>query len=446
MYEIRILPDTNGYFKSSVKLQKPSFLSIFYGQKKWTSGYAVSGNTLILKFNSDENVEAEGKLACYFDFKKKEFEYEQINYNFLKKKSSKIEAFSDEYFRLKDSLDAEKISFLNTYFENINPPEKKSFLYYKENFDYYNALSLKLMKGKIEKVSFYQKKYQATNKFTYSFSDNIDFESINPILFSLPTYQGFLKSFIIEREKIKFNIPKLVNGFESYIKEAINIINEISKKTNPNYLLKVIFLNSMVEEYKMTNKRDETNFVYDELEKLIAMDNPYKNEAILVRNAFDDLVLDDKLSRGKNAPMVMVSDLKDRVVTLNNFKGKKIYIDVWATWCGPCIARIPEWNKLVDEYKDNPNVVFLSVCADDSREKWVSFLDKKKPNGVPLFVGEGGMKSQFTKGFGVELLPTMLLIDENGKMISSFAPAPDSPEIRLLLNERWFSPKFQNYS
>ena len=85
MYEIRILPDTNGYFKSSVKLQKPSFLSIFYGQKKWTSGYAVSGNTLILKFNSDENVEAEGKLACYFDFKKKEFEYEQINYNFLKK-------------------------------------------------------------------------------------------------------------------------------------------------------------------------------------------------------------------------------------------------------------------------------------------------------------------------------------------------------------------------
>jgi thiol-disulfide isomerase/thioredoxin len=417
----------------NIRIQKPTKLVVAYGNKKRIEGFAVPNDTLTIEFNSDETFEVSGRLACYVQYKELVQKEMAKELNFMYKKYSKAGMNSDIFFAEQDSIDSKTIQRLYTYFEKINPPQKETFLFREENQIIYNSLFFKVINGDIKKLDFYQKKYNLIGKLTYGFSDKIDFENVNPLLISLGGYQSFLKSFVIKRIKLKYPNEREDNNFSVYIKEGVNVINEISSKPEANFLLKTLFLNMVVLDYRLMNKRDETNIVYEELSKLISGNSPYQSQAILVKNAFDDLVLDDKLSRGKNAPMFILNDIKDRIVTISNFKGKKVCIDIWATWCGNCIQRMPEWNKLVDDFKDNRNIVFLSVNADESREKWINFLNKKNIHGISLFVGDGGMKSQFTKKFNVELLPTILIIDENGKMVSAFAPEPNTLQIRELL-------------
>lgn len=125
-------------------------------------------------------------------------------------------------------------------------------------------------------------------------------------------------------------------------------------------------------------------------------------------------------------------DINGKEVSLFDFKGKMVMVDIWATWCGPCIQEIPNIEKLMIDYAGK-DIVFMGVSIDDEKDKpkWETFLKDKNLKGIQLFSGKG---SDITKFYSVNSIPRFLLFDKNGNIISINAPRPSSPEIRLLID------------
>ena len=112
--------------------------------------------------------------------------------------------------------------------------------------------------------------------------------------------------------------------------------------------------------------------------------------------------------------------------SLSNFNSSLVYVDVWATWCGPCKAEIPALKELEQEYHNN-NITFLSVSLDTDKEAWINMLADKQLGGVQLWANGW---SEITKSYAINGIPRFMLFDENGNVISLDAPRPSSSEIR----------------
>lgn len=128
-------------------------------------------------------------------------------------------------------------------------------------------------------------------------------------------------------------------------------------------------------------------------------------------------------------------DVNGKQVALSDFKGKVVYVDVWATWCGPCKFQIPYLVELEEYYHNNPDIVFISVSVDARKDydKWKAMLKEKNMGGVLLFAGE--RKADIMKPYGITGIPRFMLFGKDGKAIYTNAPRPSSFEIKAVIDE-----------
>ena len=145
-----------------------------------------------------------------------------------------------------------------------------------------------------------------------------------------------------------------------------------------------------------SDKKEETN-------KQTATSSTSENKAI---QAFDFTAMD-----------------KDgKTVKLSDFKGKKVYINMWASWCGPCMREIPELEKTYQKLKNNKDVVFLSMTSpNDSEFKNQSpqdkgkdvILNKAKELGVtyPVLFD---VNDRFIINYAIRSFPTHIFINSDG--------------------------------
>lgn len=104
-------------------------------------------------------------------------------------------------------------------------------------------------------------------------------------------------------------------------------------------------------------------------------------------------------------------DIKGNTVNLSDFKGKVIFINFWATWCGPCIGEMPEIQKFYDKFKDNNNVVFIIATTDDLIT--VQNFIKNKEFTFPVY----SIQSQIPSEMNHNSIPTSFLINQNGGIV-----------------------------
>ena len=132
--------------------------------------------------------------------------------------------------------------------------------------------------------------------------------------------------------------------------------------------------------------------------------------------------------------------------TLKDFAGKLVYIDVWATWCGPCIQEFPHLKTLVDEFSSK-DIEFVSVSIDHKKdyEKWRQMVSEKNIGGTHLYDPEG-LGSSFMKAFNVGMIPRFMMLDKEGKIISSNAPRPSSDDVREFIQKHLKSPAVVKFS
>ncbi|MEM0542523.1 TlpA disulfide reductase family protein [Flavobacterium sp. j3] len=129
------------------------------------------------------------------------------------------------------------------------------------------------------------------------------------------------------------------------------------------------------------------------------------------------------------APNFDYENHKGGKTSLESMKGKYVYIDVWATWCGPCRAEIP-FLKAAEEKYHGKNIEFVSISVDVQKdyEKWRTFVTEKGLGGIQLFADKN-WQSDFITAFGINSIPRFILIDPNGIVVDADAKRPSNPKL-----------------
>lgn len=134
------------------------------------------------------------------------------------------------------------------------------------------------------------------------------------------------------------------------------------------------------------------------------------------------------------APDFNFENLNGGTSKLSALRGSVVYVDIWATWCGPCKSEIPHLKKLEEEFAGKPvQFVSISVDAPKDRAKWREFATANGLGGMQL-LADDGWNSQWIKHFKIAGIPRFVIIGKDGQIADPDAPRPSSPESAVTLN------------
>lgn len=264
----------------------------------------------------------------------------------------------------------------------------------------------------------------------------------------------------------------LRNGFDLKLTTEKNTFFESSTYTGDgsnsiNYLLsqfklgrsfgdpRAMFLlekNAFLEKINsMKNSFDSLKKSYTDIDTMLIRTNNKRNNDFftMLEKSFDQQhaaaiqqkAAQKKLAKGEPSPKFEnYINYKRGKTSLDALKGTYVYIDIWATWCNPCIAEIPALKSLEKKYH-NKNIRFVSISIDDKKSagswdsalsKWKKMVKDKNLTGIQLYAGKD---IEFMKAYLITGIPRFILIDPKGNIVNSNAPRPSDPALENLFKE-----------
>ncbi len=408
-YDADIELDENGAFTTEIPLTEAGYIR-FRNGRQYGNIYAKPGDAINFSVDAkkfEETLAFSGDSKAENDFLAKQLQFNKENSSMLGfeamwnlKDESSFKKINEERQTLWTSFIDDNASGLNKQFVEL---ERKKVT----------------LKGLSARFDFPQS-YKNANKTEPELSNN---------------YYAFLDDFDINEE----GLVKTEEGFfliQSIIRHKNQDLDY--RKSGPiDYFLG---LYDRARE-QISNKKVKEALLYSYLSQKLSFgggldgitdeldyfksisDNPVRLAKI------DELVgICEKLKRGADAPQFSGVTSTGEKVNLADLKGKNVYVDVWATWCGPCKAEIPSLKKVEQEYHDG-NIEFVSISVDEQKdkEKWAKFIVDNDLGGMQLFAN-GAWESDITKGYNIKGIPRFILINDKGKIYSADAPRPSQHE------------------
>jgi thiol-disulfide isomerase/thioredoxin len=182
------------------------------------------------------------------------------------------------------------------------------------------------------------------------------------------------KGKLVHEKGVSLNI---VDSLQTYVKEKFNQFSEILKKKNTKYLYKASLVNSQGNDFSF-------------------------------------------------------KDINNKNISLKDFKGKYVYIDIWATWCKPCKVEHVFLKELEEHFANNEALQIISISIDREYDTWEKYVSSKSMEGLQL---HSGSKSDFVKFYDIGALPRFILLDKEGKVISPDEIRPSNPETLTKLED-----------
>lgn len=276
---------------------------------------------------------------------------------------------------------------------------------------------------KIDKNGLFESTFEAPKGF-YNFSDGVESSS----LFLLPNSEMNLTIDAKEFDETIVYKGKGVNEsnfLAKYLLSSEKFKEEAFKKERPEFL-------KLLDEKKNTDTETLNKGDFDPVFKraILGSFDQFNQYAI---GEYDRTAQMKKLD-GNPSPEFDYENHKGGKTKLSDFKGKYVYIDLWATWCGPCRQEIPYLQKIEEKYHGK-NIEFVSISIDNAKDndKWKNFVTDKNLGGVQLFADKD-WRSDFVVEYGVTGIPRFILIDPKGNILNSDAARPSSPELQLQLD------------
>ena len=227
------------------------------------------------------------------------------------------------------------------------------------------------------------------------------------------------------------------------VKEKLNYLNddrflEVAVVRNILFYREDPEYRSYFEDYRVSPRCEE---LYQGFEKVSALRHDLNSQIVddirtvgnRMQQADFAVELQKKLAQavrllpGQPAPDFVMTDVGGKEKRLSDFRGKVIYIDLWATWCGPCIQESPAFTALSEKY---PDIEFLQISRDEQKEAWKSYIAHKDS---PL-TQYNSVDMELVEGWQLFYIPRFILVDKELKIIDAYAPRPSSTEIVTLLD------------
>ncbi|CAM1334092.1 TlpA family protein disulfide reductase [Tenacibaculum aestuariivivum] len=199
------------------------------------------------------------------------------------------------------------------------------------------------------------------------------------------------------KDKSLFTLPK-----EKFDTKVASFVNDFNQR------IETIKLDSSFVAFQKQNITGLTNY----------LNKTHAEKSYLVT----------KLAKGTESPkFVNYENYKGGNTSLDDLKGKYVYIDMWATWCNPCKQEIPFLQKVEKKYH-NKNIAFVSISVDNERdyEKWKQMVADKNLSGIQLYAKRD---KTFSSAYKVNSIPRFILIDPQGNIVDANAPRPSSPKL-----------------
>ena len=120
---------------------------------------------------------------------------------------------------------------------------------------------------------------------------------------------------------------------------------------------------------------------------------------------------------GKPVSDFTATDLDGNPISLQDYRGKVVLLDFWATWCGPCIAEMPNVKRVYNTYKDT-GFDIIGIVIDDREAELRDYIKENDIAWRQIYSGKSWMADPLAQQFEVRGIPEMWLIDRDGKLIS----------------------------
>ena len=155
-----------------------------------------------------------------------------------------------------------------------------------------------------------------------------------------------------------------------------------------------------------------------------------KQKVILLYDTFATIM------PGTQTPNVTFKDADGNRYTINDFRGKVIVMDVWATWCSSCLKNMPKFMELIKEFEGKEDVAFFTVStdSDELKEKWLAAIKKHNMGDMLNLIPDRSSANLFEEKFFVGSVPRYIVINKKGEIVSAFAPKPGKELKEMILN------------
>lgn len=402
-----ILVNEDGTFSITKKIEKANSFLLRLG-RKYSPVFLAPGKTLIANFDAENlsgTIEFSGDLALENNYLK---EINTLNNDLSSGMGELYLSGPEEYRDGVMKIRTIKEDFIKNYMES-NPGMDENFIRIQKldyQFSYFYALS------SYEPAHKYYAKVETVELpgDWYSFENEIELDS--PDYLDLPSAVRVVSNIIaknIEKEggpgEEAWGTPELLGAQFNWILENISNQEVLSFFLKEN-LTSILDYSGPdgIEKYIDTYLEKSTDLEsIDEINKKVEMWAP--------------------LNTGNPAPSFTLPDINGNEFSLSDFAGKYVYIDFWATWCGPCKIEIPVLEELALKYAGK-NIVIVSISVDRDKQAWTDMVTRDQPQWLQLHDGVN-----INDEYLVRFIPTFVLIDREGKILQARAPRPSSGEV-----------------
>lgn len=397
-------------YEQNIKLEKPAFIELkFSGQfDRFINLYIRPGDSLIYEaYNSISQLRpvSEDKIYKYNEYL---LDFGEIIMFYYKQ-----QLFSCNTITVRETINSIEKSLNETL--NI----------YITDYDFEDEFFIKTMR---EQIKFYVATLKLFPVDKYFSGDDYkkyaaELEFDNPEFLIFKSFRKFVEQYVtthfsIEQEKLW---EKYDNSFDD---RYILIYFEVADKWIKNQSIKNHYYNFFLEK-RIMDIAFSPNL--DEILSFYESKCPDKEAVNEMKNKISDA---QKMNDNVDAVLSEYDFIteKNESFSLSKFKGKYVFIDFWAPWCGPCVEEIPHIKQLVEKYKD---IVFVSICVWDSESNWKNFLKENNMSWTQLYEGNN---SDLTEKINVRAIPHFMILDKEGKVFKYKSNSPSDKELINVLD------------
>ncbi|MFY0712544.1 TlpA family protein disulfide reductase [Seonamhaeicola sp. NFXS20] len=398
-----------GTFSDTLFIEENEVYNIRYGNLRFTA-YLTQGTNINIDANEKENIKSLKFSGDYAD----------LNNYFAYKESKNVDFMMDRegsYNVDESTFETKVLNFQKDLEEHLNsiknlPEEIKTKELRAINY------------GRLAKKSQYERMYgylaknrdfKASEAFKKELNE-ISFDNAEDYLYS-SDYQRMVSQNIQNKAYEYYQKDSL-----PYQEASAKALSEITNQTIKNAeLYKNISMRLPMSKDKDKDLQDFVN----------ASTNQKHIEKI--KELYESLKVLDK---GQPSPKFEnYENYAGGTTSLDDLKGKYVYIDVWATWCGPCKYEIPFLKKVEEQYHDK-NIHFVSISADKQKDKdkWRKMIEEKEMGGIQL-ITDNDFNTSFISDYKIMGIPQFILIDPQGNIVQANAPRPSDEKLIELFNE-----------